>query len=90
MLDDRKADEEYIRVRIIYDSADKLRNISIHDLDNEPLSYTFRFNNLEANEDGMYRFSDFEKHLISKISAYDELKKKYDPDESSLPNTGIE
>ena len=86
----QKDNEEYIRVRIIYDSSDKLRNISIHDLNNEPLSYTFEFNNLEADEYGMYRFSDFEKHLVSKISAYDELVRKYNPDESSLPKTGIE
>lgn len=85
-----KNNEEYIRVRIVYDSSDKLRNISIHDLNNEPLSYTFEFNNLEADEYGMYRFSDFEKHLVSKISAYDELVRKYNPDESALPKTGIE
>lgn len=85
-----KNNEEYIRVRIVYDSSDKLRNISIHDLNNEPLSYTFEFNNLEADEYGMYRFSDFEKHLVSKISAYDELVRKYNPDDSSLPKTGIE
>ena len=85
-----KNNEEYIRVRIVYDSSDKLRNISIHDLNNEPLSYTFEFNNLESDEYGMYRFSDFEKHLVSKISAYDELVRKYNPDESSLPKTGIE
>ena len=44
-----KNNEDYIRVRIIYDSTDKLRNISIHDLNNPPLSYTFEFNGLTPN-----------------------------------------
>ena len=82
--------EEYIRVRIVYDGTDKLRNISIHDLNNPPLSYTFEFNGLEANEDGMYRLSDFISHLHNKISAYDEMIRKYDPDATVIPKTGID
>ena len=85
-----KNNEDYIRVRIIYDSTDKLRNVSIHDLNNPPLSYTFEFNGLIPNEDGMYKLADFQKHLQSKIAAYDELIRKYDPDGTSLPKTGVE
>ncbi|MBR5341712.1 MAG: histidine-type phosphatase [Erysipelotrichaceae bacterium] len=85
-----KDNKEYVRVRLIYDSTDKLRNISLHDLENAPLTYTFKFNGLESNEDGMYLIDEFENHLHEKIHAYDDLIRKYDPQSSALPKTGIE
>jgi glucose-1-phosphatase len=85
-----KDNEEYIRVRLIYDSTDRLRNISIHDLKNPPMSYVFAFKGLTANKDGMYRLDEFMEHLQKKINAYDELIRKYDAKSSSIPKTGIE
>ena len=84
-----KDNEEYIRVRLVYDSVDKLRNISIHDLDNEPISYSFEFNNLNPNEDGLYKLDDFVKHIQDKINQYDILVNKYDAI-PAIPKTGIE
>jgi len=85
-----KDSEEYIRVRLVYDSSDKLRNISIHDLNNPPLSCILEFEGLQANDDGMYLFSEFEEHLHHCITAYDELVRRYSPQSSSIPKTGIE
>ncbi len=85
-----KDGEEYIRVRLIYDSTEMLRNISVHDLKNPPFSYVFGFEGLEANEDGMYRFSEFGEHLRGKIRAYDEMVREYDDRPASVPKTGVE
>lgn len=84
-----KDNEEYIRVRLVYDSVDKLRNISIHDLENEPISYVFEFNNLNPNEDDLYKLDDFVKHMEDKINQYDILVNKYDA-VPAIPKTGIE
>ena len=85
-----KDNEDYIRVRLVYDSTDKLRNVSIHNLDNPPMSYVFEFKGLNTNEDGMYKMDEFEKHLQNKIYAYDELINKYNPQAPEYPKTGIE
>ena len=85
-----KEGEEYIRVRLVYNSVEQLRNISILDMENEPVSFVFQFNGLEANRDGMYRASDFIDHLSDRISEYDRLIRKYDPQGSAIPKTGIE
>ena len=83
----KKGNEEFIRVRLVYDSVDQLRNISIHDLNNPPKFYTFEFNGLTANQDGMYKIDDFLNHLKNAIDSYDKIMETY---ELKLPKTGIE
>ena len=83
----KKGNEEFIRVRLVYDSVEQLRNISIHDLNNPPMFYTFEFNGLTANKDGMYKKDDFFNHLENAINRYDKLLETY---ELKLPKTGIE
>ncbi len=82
-----KGNEEYIRVRLAYDSLEQLRNISIHDLENPPQFYTFEIDNLSPNEDGMYKYDDFINHLTNAIDSYDKILKGYD---IKLPKTGID
>ena len=82
-----KGNEEYIRVRLAYDSLEQLRNISIHDLENPPQFYTFEIDNLSPNEDGMYKYDDFISHLTNAIDSYDKILKGYD---IRLPKTGID
>ena len=83
----KKGNEGFIRVRLVYDSIDQLRNISIHDLNNPPKFYTFEFEGLTPNEDGMYKIDDFLDHLEKAISSYDRMLETY---ELKLPKTGIE
>ena len=83
----KRGNEEFIRVRLVYDSIDQLRNISIHDLNNPPKFYTFEFEGLTPNEDGMYKMNDFLDHLEKAISSYDRMLETY---ELKLPKTGIE
>ena len=83
----QKDNEEFIKVEMIYNSVDQLRNLSILDLNNGPMRYTLSFKGLEADEQGMYKLNDFIKHLENRINRYDELLDHYD---LRLPKTGIE
>ncbi len=85
-----KGNEDYIKTDLVYNSKDQMRNISILDEDNPPLIYPLRFEGLECNEDGMYRYDDFMKHLDQTIDAYDEMLKKYEPSYNVIPKTGVE
>ena len=49
--------------------------------------YTFEFEGLTSNEDGMYKIDDFLTHLENTINGYDRLLEKYD---LRLPKTGID
>lgn len=83
----QKGNEEYIKVELIYNSVGQLRNLSILDLNNPPISYILEFNGIEANSDGMYKKDDFMNHLESAINKYDQLIEAYDV---RIPKTGIE
>lgn len=85
-----KDNEQFVRVRLVYDSVDKLRNISIHDLNNEPVSYQLEFKGLNQNEDGLYKYDDFINHLENAIKQYDVLLSKYNASPVIIPKTGIE
>lgn len=80
---------EYIRVRIVYQSVEQLRSMPLLTLDNPPMSYVFQFDELTPNQDGLYSMKDFDAFLDGRIAAYDELKKQYGIT-SSVPNTGVE
>ena len=83
----QKGNEEFIKVEMIYNSVDQLRNISILDLNNPPISYILEFKGIEANDEGMYKKDDFMNHLESAINKYDQLLEAY---EVRIPKTGIE
>lgn len=83
----QKGNEEFVKVEMIYNSVDQLRNISILDLNNPPISYILEFNGIEANDEGMYKKDDFMNHLESAINKYDQLLEAY---EVRIPKTGIE
>ena len=85
-----KGNEDYIKTDLVYNSKDQMRNISILDEDNPPLIYPLRFEGLKCNEDGMYRYDDFMKHLDLTIDAYDEMLKKYESSYNVIPKTGVE
>ena len=74
-------------MRLAYDSVEQLRNIAIHDLNNPPVFYTFEFDGLTANEEGMYEIDAFLNHLEDAIGSYDKLLNTYD---IRLPKTGID
>ena len=85
-----RSGKEFIRVRMVYQSTEQLRNMPLLTLDQPPMSYVFQFDELTPNQDGLYSLNDFDTFLDSKIAAYDELKKQYGITASSVPNTGVE
>lgn len=74
---DKATNEEYYSICLQYQSLYQLENMPILDLNNKPVKYLLSFNGLEQNEDGLCRVDDFNKHLLNKINAYDELVEKY-------------
>ena len=86
----QKNNEEYIRMRIVYNSVDQLRNIGLLSLDDGPVSYVFEIKDLQANDDGLYKFDDFMSYLKDAIYKYDEIKNIYCPSETKVPSTGVE
>ena len=63
-----KDGELYINPYIIYQSDRQIRHCEVLDLNNPPLRYPIKLTGIEANEDGLYRYSDF-KRLLQDIHA---------------------
>ena len=85
-----KDDEEYIRMSLVYNSYDQLRDISLLSDENPPQQYYLEIEGLEAAGQGVYRAADFYSLLNEKIDAYDQLVRKYGDGDNVLPKTGIE
>ena len=63
--------ERYVRVRLVYQSHEQIRNMKPMDLANPPMSYDLSFTGLEKASNGMYRYDDFMSHLQNSIQAYE-------------------
>lgn len=66
---------EYCSLCLIYQSTQQLRDRDMVTLDNPPMKYEIHLNGLQANEDGLYLYSDVMTRLQSSIAAYDALSK---------------
>ena len=86
--------KEFIRMRLVYQSTEQLRSTPLLTLDNPPVSFVFTIDELNANEDGLYPYDEFNDFLDEKIAAYDKLKAQYGISApapvTSVPNTGVE
>jgi glucose-1-phosphatase len=69
--------EEFVRVRLVYESPEQLRSMSMVTPDTPPCSYDLTLSDIERNEDGLYRFADVMKRFDETIAAYDQLKADY-------------
>ena len=72
-----KDNEKFIRLRMIYESPDQLRELKMVTPDTPPCSYDLTLPGIERNEDGLYRFSDVMTRFNEQIAAYDQLQKDY-------------
>lgn len=68
--------KNYAAINLVYQSTKQIENVEVLDLNNPPKSYPLKFKNLQANEDGLYLYADFEKILNQAISEYDLLIEK--------------
>ena len=68
--------KNYAKVNLVYQSTKQIENVDVLDLNNPPKNYPLKFKNLQANEDGLYLYADFEKILNQAIAEYDLLIEK--------------
>lgn len=68
--------KNYAKVNLVYQSTKQIENVAVLDLNNPPKIFPLKFKNLQANEDGLYLYADFEKILNQAIAEYDFLIEK--------------
>lgn len=69
--------EPVVSVRLIYQSVDQLRDLSLLTLEGPPVSFQIRLDGLEQNEDGLYSFSDLMSRFDEAIDSYHQLPELY-------------
>ena len=76
--------QQYGRLRLVYNSVDQLRNLSLLSAANPPMSFDLSLEGLAKNEDGLYAYDDLRARVQESIEAYDQLMEEY-PDVEVLP-----
>ena len=71
----------YGRVRLMYQTADQLRNLDLLQNGEAPASVELTFDGLEKNSDGLYAFEDLRGRLDEASSAYFSLRADYADEE---------
>ncbi len=69
--------EEFVRIRLVYESPDQLRSLSMVTPETPPYSYDLTLSGLQRNDDGLYRFADVMERFNEAFAAYDQLEKDY-------------
>lgn len=72
--EDKKSKEEYMSVKLVYQSTEQLRNLLVLDLDNPPVIINLKVRGLKANKDGMYKTKDLLTKFDKAIKAYENIK----------------
>ena len=73
-------EEEFARVRLIYQSTEQLRNLTPLSLETPPMSFTIELPGLVMNEDGYYQLDEVTGALQNAIDSYDMLSELYADD----------
>ncbi|MBQ9006529.1 MAG: hypothetical protein IJ092_09170 [Atopobiaceae bacterium] len=76
--------QQYGRLRLVYNSVDQLRSLSLLSVANPPMSYDLSLNGLAKNEDGLYAYDDLRARVQESIEEYDLFAEEY-PDAEELP-----
>ena len=63
--------QEYVAMNMVYQSTDQLRQMPLLSIENPPVVYGMELKGLNANDDGLYRLTDFEQRFTERIEAYD-------------------
>ena len=64
-------EHEYVAMNMVYQSTDQMRLMPLLSLQNPPVVYGMQLKGLDANDDGLYRLTDFEQRLTERIEAND-------------------
>lgn len=65
------AGEEFMRLELVYESSDQIRNREVIDKNNPPVCFPLKFKDMQANEDGFYKLSDVEARINKTISEFE-------------------
>ena len=68
---------ELCRVRLLYQSTEQLKGLTLLADGEEPMSYEISFEGLQKNADGLYAFSEVRDRLQEAIEGYDQLLEDY-------------
>ena len=71
--------KKYVKIRLVYQSSDQIREMQPMDLSNPPMSYDLSFNGIKKADNGMYLYEDFMQHLQKSIDAYEATAKGLHP-----------
>ena len=73
--------KQYGRVRLLYQSVEQLRGLTLLTPDNPPLSCDLELRGLARNEDGLYDYDALRSHIQEATDAYDVLVEEYADEE---------
>ena len=59
--------KNYAKIYLLYQKFDQIKNLDVLSLENPPQIFDLKFKGLQANDDGLYLYTDFVNHLNSKI-----------------------
>lgn len=62
--------KKYVRVRLVYQSAEQIRKMQHLTLDNPPMSCELSFTGIEKAPNGMYLYDEFMNHIHNTLKAY--------------------
>lgn len=69
-----KAGKEFVAVNIVYQTTEQLRNVSLLNLENPPIVFSFKLKGLQANADGLYTIESVNDRFDKAIRAYEAIK----------------
>ena len=80
--------ELYGRLRYVYQTTAQLRDLTLLENGEEPMSVALDLEGLEKNEDGLYTYADLRGRISDATAAYYELRTTYadEADETALPD----
>ena len=58
----------FVSLKLVYQSTEQLRNMSLLDLENPPMVYPVRLKGLNANADGLYPYEALVQRFVEKIA----------------------
>lgn len=68
---------EFARVRLMYQSTNQLRNLTMLQNGEQPQTFDLEFDGLQKNADGLYAFDDLRERFEESIATYDKIVEEY-------------
>ena len=76
-----KDGKTYARVRLMYQTTDQLRDLTLLQHAEVPQTFDLTFEGLEQNADGLYAYDDLHDRIKDAIAEYDRIREEYADDD---------